>query len=816
MLERLCDLQNHVKRDPGSYRDEFERQRRRFLALVDLLRLRPAMDEARAGDAAQAEELEELALFLAQCAPFYEELMRGYPKLLCELLEAHAGVLVPAVRRGFASALILMRNRNLVAADVLLPLFFRLLRVRDKVLRTQVSHHIVADIRRANRKHRNEVLNKRLQNFLYSMVGDGSELAAKRSMDIMVQLFRRNVWPDERTVNVIASAVFSPFTRVCVAALKFMLGVQGSSDLEGGRDVYEAEAEDERRRALADVLRNKPSDRAAYIAKKQGTHSSKKKKARKAARLAKSIQRHERAVGEDINVATASVILAQIRDPQGFAEKLFAKLRGSNERFETRLLMMNVVSRLIGAHELILLNFYPFLQRYMQPHQQHVTLILSFAAQAVHDMVPPDAVEPLVKVLSNNFVTDRSSPPEMTIGLNTVREILKRCPLAVDDTLLQDLTGYKKYRDKGVVSAARSLIQLYRELNPSLLEKKDRGKEAQMAVHERKPRQFGETKATDTIDGLDLLEDEGARDGGGGISADDEGEDVLGSADELSDMEFDSDDDAPGVHGARTAGATLLDEEEDDDGEDEEEDDEEEDDDEAEGGSDDMDEDDDNQDAEEARKAKAAMEADPESLASLKRQLASLHKPPAQSVAATRILTDEDFERLRHLKASKAKSAVAPKGRERARLRALQADREAMGEDEDEEVEGDDADEDLGPEGGLGSFRVTAAGLETGVKRRREHDYDSRLATVIEGREGREKFGGKKQHAGGSTNAKKRKGKPLMGRINSRAFKESKAKSTSGENYRKSAAKGRDKNFGRKMGRQIGTKFGKSKGKGKR
>ena len=42
------------------------------------------------------------------------------------------------------------------------------------------------------------------------------------------------------------------------------------------------------------------------------------------------------------------------------------------------------------------------------------------------------------------------------------------------DTLLQDLAGYKKHRDKGVMMGARSLIGLFRDINPELLAKKDR------------------------------------------------------------------------------------------------------------------------------------------------------------------------------------------------------------------------------------------------------------------------------------------------------------------------------------------------------
>ena len=61
-----------------------------------------------------------------------------------------------------------------------------------------------------------------------------------------------------------------------------------------------------------------------------------------------------------------------------------------------------------------------------------------------------------------------------TCSLNTVREVCVRCPLVMSRELLADLAGYKTYRDRGVVMAARSLIQLYRTIRPELLQRKDR------------------------------------------------------------------------------------------------------------------------------------------------------------------------------------------------------------------------------------------------------------------------------------------------------------------------------------------------------
>ena len=68
----------------------------------------------------------------------------------------------------------------------------------------------------------------------------------------------------------------------------------------------------------------------------------------------------------------------------------------------------------------------------------------------------------------------------MTIGLKTVRELCLRTPLVMDDTLLQDLVLYRKDRNKEVSTAARGLIGLFREINPAMLAKRDRGRGADL------------------------------------------------------------------------------------------------------------------------------------------------------------------------------------------------------------------------------------------------------------------------------------------------------------------------------------------------
>ena len=43
--------------------------------------------------------------------------------------------------------------------------------------------------------------------------------------------------------------------------------------------------------------------------------------------------------------------------------------------------MINLLSRLVGAHRLQLPNFFPYLQRYLQPHQRDITLLLAYLVQ---------------------------------------------------------------------------------------------------------------------------------------------------------------------------------------------------------------------------------------------------------------------------------------------------------------------------------------------------------------------------------------------------------------------------------------------------
>lgn len=122
-------------------------------------------------------------------------------------------------------------------------------------------------------------------------------------------------------------------------------------------------------------------------------------------------------------------------------------------------------------------------------------------------MVPPEIVQTLVMTIANNFVTDRNSGEVMTVGINTIKEVSARCPLAITEDLLQDLSQYKTHKDKNVMMSARCLIQLFRTMNPQMLLKKDRGKPTEASM-EARIHEYGALDSKDYIPGAEVLEEE--------------------------------------------------------------------------------------------------------------------------------------------------------------------------------------------------------------------------------------------------------------------------------------------------------------------
>nr|XP_050853172.1 protein SDA1 homolog [Vespula vulgaris] len=472
--DNIPQLQNLIKRDPESYKEEFLQQYLHYKATLDIFNLAPNKFN---------KSLDELVIFMTQVAHCYPDELKTFPQEIIDILQKHNTILDNDMRMTFCKALIQMRNKYLLEPITLLSLFFELLRCQDKALRQFLQTHIITDIKNINAKHKNAKVNTALQNFIFTMLKDTNARAAKMSADVMIELYKKNVWNDAKTVNIISTGCFSKITKVVVTSLQFFLGND-----EEKEDSDSSDSDDE------------PNIKEVMMANKVNKKTKKRERMLKKAKQLLVKSKKKKVKAPQFNFSA----LHLIHDPQGFAEKLFKQLEKNNDRFEIKLMTLDVISRLIGLHNLFLFNFYPYLQRFLQPHQREVTKLLQFVAQASHELVPPDVLEPVLKTLVNNFVTERNSGDVMAIGLNAVREICSRCPLVMNADLLKDLAQYKHYRERSVMMAAASLITVYRQTMPSLLHKKYRGRPTEATIN-LDTLKYGEIAANDFVPGAEVL-----------------------------------------------------------------------------------------------------------------------------------------------------------------------------------------------------------------------------------------------------------------------------------------------------------------------
>ena len=346
----------------------------------------------------------------------------------------------------------------------------------------------------------------------------------------------------------------------------------------------------------------------------------------------------------------------------------------------------------------------------------------------------------------------------MAVGLNTVREIIHRHPkaLACNPDLVDDLVEYKKHRNRGVVTAARSVIQTLKEVNPQLLKSKHRGKPT---AHLTEVLQGTQS----IIPGAEVLNTEENQQSGESAS---ESEDEAGPS-QAKRRKTDNND-LQEIE-ELDAGSEDSDEYEDVDDDEEEVDS----DDEEESNSEDEDLSIGSESKTENNEEEKLTNQTQSSTAGTIESSKTSKVVTTNEFLASRILTDEDFKKI---KIENLRKKIESTSRDRKRKLAATKlndwskrkkkkvkeidpnDLEEMPQEIDsEDLENESSDGEIN---NLPRFESIAK-----VNIRKRHDKESKMATMLAGREDREKFGrpNKRQNPMASTtNAEKSKKKNFI------------------------------------------------------
>ncbi|EEA08517.1 uncharacterized protein CMU_003470 [Cryptosporidium muris RN66] len=528
----LPQLQNRIKKDPGAYWPDFELQLQHFYSTLDMFRLNPRNIP---------KDFLQLTIFIAHTSPYYAK--QGIcevfiNKLVFELKE-NGSILSPGIRNSFVGSLILLCNQRIIDILFLLPLWFDLMRLPDRALRSKLLKHTTLCIISANKTmsskmRRKKMIKTKIINTSFTTTSNlsivtglssnikpncynkstlfnlskfnntilknlrerlSNSIDTSRALAILMEVYRQNTWKNEITVNIIANCcIESNSSKIVATASRFILGKYWSiEDFDNETDDDEAtEMTAEANRAM----------RSALIGMSSQSKKKKLEKAKIALKKAEKFNKKKLQDNSSINQCIDMII-----DPQTFAENLFRRVGRHSDPFEVRLVLIELISKLIERHKLIVLNFYTFLARYLSPNNRNVTSILSYLSQACHELIPPEELSIIIKTLMDNFVNECKSPEAITIGLNYIREICQRIPQALDKDKLADLVGFRTMNNKSVSSAAKALINLYRQIAPSMLHRSLLNKTAAVNLQNGKVQelQYGQLNLETSIDGIELL-----------------------------------------------------------------------------------------------------------------------------------------------------------------------------------------------------------------------------------------------------------------------------------------------------------------------
>ena len=466
LIDMLPVYQDRIKRDKETYTEEFLKVLKKFEEQFNIFLFDPSR---------KIKGFKELLMFFAHLSSLFKEQTAFIPKGLCKIISENYLSIPHEIRLTIVDCLSIMCKANILSPLEVIPLFFNLMRCQDKILRKRLTDYIVSSLTKINEKHKNININKNIQNFCEKLLEDPNKKLARKTLNIIINLYQKRIWNDSRTINILANiAVNAKDIKISSAACKFFLSeynVEKEADTSDEEDLEE--------------LKNK------YKLLGKGYAKKTKKRKEKLQQLMKSINKKEERQ-KKIKSISDFMPIDKLNDPLTFAEKLFHLVNSfQSGNFKHKLIVLRLLGRILGRHRLLLNNFFNSMIPLIKNDQKDLDVILASIIEATHDQIPPIELEPIIKKLFDFFISDVLPPTQITLGLNTLYGLVERCPYCINEEYYTVCEELKSFKNKSVSNAARAVCNLYKEYFDK------HGIENGFG--------FGDSKNYDGIEGIELL-----------------------------------------------------------------------------------------------------------------------------------------------------------------------------------------------------------------------------------------------------------------------------------------------------------------------
>ncbi len=438
LIKTLHEIQDKINRDSESYKEEFHKILLIFKEQFEIILKYPNKS---------IKGFKELLMFFSHISNKFPEELKFIRNDLPKILSENYLIIPHEMRLAIVDSLSLLRKKELLNPMEVLPLFFSLIKCQDKILRKKLTDCIISDLKKIKDTKKHLDCIKKIQNFCENLLNDPNKKLARKTLNILITLYQKKIWNDDRTINSIAKCISINDIKMSSAACQFFLS-------EYNIDEADTSSEEE-----LDELKNK------Y--KLLGKSNNRKTKQRKAKlkELMKSIERKEKRRSKVI-INKDFMPIDRIKDPLSFSQELFKKANSYQRgEFSHKLIVIRLLGRVLGRQRLLLENYYNFMLNFMKSDQKDIEIILASLIESCHNQIPPSELEPIINKLFDNFISENYPPQLVNLGLNTLREIIERCPYCIDKGQYSIILDLRYYKNKSVSNAARSIVNLCKEID---------------------------------------------------------------------------------------------------------------------------------------------------------------------------------------------------------------------------------------------------------------------------------------------------------------------------------------------------------------
>ncbi|CAI7718165.1 protein SDA1, putative [Plasmodium vivax] len=177
-------------------------------------------------------------------------------------------------------------------------------------------------------------------------------------------------------------------------------------------------------------------------------------------------------------------------DPLSFANNVFnlicTKYRSSHGT--VKLLLLNILCRIHQRNQIVEENLFLYYESLLRNLKSKTILpkYLSTFIQCLHGSTPSLYVQRVVHLLIKKFLLDNLSEEFIYLIINTIIEIIAKCPDCLDEEVFECIIVFRDYKNKNIASLIRRFVNLCKDVNPGVLDRKFLDRKTALLMQRRK------------------------------------------------------------------------------------------------------------------------------------------------------------------------------------------------------------------------------------------------------------------------------------------------------------------------------------------